>query len=48
MGIFLFQLNIQFNCIVLFNAEYQHALNVYTLIKAENRAFELSLEHSKE
>lgn len=38
MGIFLFQLNMQFNCIVLFNAEYQHDLNVYTLIKAEIRA----------
>lgn len=38
MGIFLFQLNMQFNCIVLFNAENQHDLNVYTLIKAENRA----------
>lgn len=38
MGIFLFQLNMQFNCIVLFNAEYQHDLNVYTLIKVENRA----------
>lgn len=38
MGIFLIQLNMQHNCIVLFTAENQHDLNVYTLIKAENRA----------
>lgn len=38
----------QYNCIVLFIAEKQHDLNVYTLIKTEKPCFECSSEHSKE
>lgn len=38
----------QYNCIVLFIAEKQHDLNVYTLIETEKPCFECSLEHSKE